>query len=133
MGILLRVKWLRTVTTLAMLALWLPVTNHCRLEQIPAFAFLACCEHEDAVPYPDKDCETDGCDLVENGLYKTESNQVEIAAPLFVLIDLLLPLPADAADVLSAVQPEAAPPELSRIWQFSSRAAAPPRAPSFAS
>ncbi len=128
---------LKTLITLAVLALWLPATNHCRLELIPALQqFLTCCVHEDATaPHEDADCETDNCEAVENGLYKTEWNHVTVAAPLLILVDVP-ELALEAQTVARSVDPArsaAPPPELSRVWQFSFRAAAPPRAPSLLS
>ena len=129
------VKWLKTITVLAMLALWLPATNHCRLESISALAFLVCCDHEGGAPHQDNDCDTDGCAVVESGFYKTEDAKVDAVAPVLVMAVFLLPtveqialLPPLLADFFTI-----ASPELPVTWQFSFRAALPPRAPSLAS
>lgn len=129
---------LKTLIALAVLALWLPATNHCRLELIPALQqFLTCCVHEDSsAPHEDSDCETDNCEAVEHGLYKTEKSQVTAPAPLLLLVvDVpeLAPAERTVARPVDLARPAAPPPELSRVWQFSFRAAAPPRAPSLLS
>jgi len=129
------VKWFTTVMSWVMLALWLPVTNRCSLEQIPGFAFLACCTQEGGNTQ-DEDCQKDGCDVLENGLYKTESNQVKVAVPFFAPVDFLAPPAMESGAPEALVNwflRTSATPEILKSWQFSFRAAAPPRAPSFAS
>lgn len=128
-------KWLKTVTVWTMLALWLPVTNHCRLEQMPIFSFLACCDEEGG-DAQDSDCQTDGCALVENGLYRIEGDQIQVVLPVFTLVDFLSP-PAEGFgaghEFIGKVLPDSGPPDLPPSWQFSLRAAAPPRAPTLVS
>ena len=133
-GILTDVKWLKTMTVLAMLALWLPATNHCRLEQIPGLGFLVCCDHEATAPHQDNDCDTDGCALFENGHYRTEEPQAALPAPDLVVLAMLFSLAQEAPcfHVAQARVRAPAPPELPRAWQFSFRAALPVRAPSIA-
>lgn len=113
-----------------MLALWLPVTNHCRLESVPGLEFLRCAT---AVP-TGSDCDGDGCDVVEDGFYKVEEANVVAVQPLCVPVFHLAPLidhsPPEISNYLLSA---ATPPELGNTWQFSCRAAAPPRAPSLAS
>lgn len=128
-------NWLRTLTVLALVALWLPATNHCRLEQIPGLNFLSCCEHEESVPHQDNDCETDSCAAVEEGLYKTEDCQVTVFVPVFAAPPLLsmaadIPRPDTVTTALSCATTTLVPPA---SWQFLSRAALPPRAPSIVS
>jgi hypothetical protein len=117
---------------MAMLALWLPATNHCRLEQIPGLEFLRCAA--DSTPNSDCSSDGDGCLVVESGFYKLENTKVKIAQPLLIPVTCLtqlvlepgapeLHLAATAVDSLALPKP----------WQFTFRAAAPPRAPSFAS
>ena len=71
--------------TVMLMAFWLLAINHCKLEQIPGLSFLVCCDHEDAAPHQDNDCDTDGCAAVEDGLYKPEETQPGISVPVFVL------------------------------------------------
>ncbi|SRR5437867_3021181 len=87
MSILTDVKWFSAITGWAILVLWLPVTNHGRLEIIPALSFLSCCDAESGNPQDD-DCQRDGCALVENGLYKIEKHHNEVDPPLFAHVAL---------------------------------------------
>jgi hypothetical protein len=130
------VKWLRIVTALVLTVFWLPVSVHCQLEQLPGLEFLSCCDHEETTaPHQDDDCEGDACAVVESGLYKTEERHLSLPAPdllstVFRHLDLAEEF-CFAVDQTSAS--ETVPAELSRTWQFLSRAALPPRAPSFVS
>lgn len=135
MGKVADVKRLKTILVMAVLAFWLPATNHCRLELIPGLGFLACCGHsedEQASDQHQNECAEDLCAQVEDGLYKTESSRVVVEAPpaftLGVLTALLEQTPSPERP--SPMRLDASPPELPKTWQFSCRAAAPPRAPS---
>ena len=121
---------MKTVLTLMLVALWATASNHCRLEQFSCFDFLVCCDHDEAAPHQDTDCDTDGCSF-ETQLYKTESSRVSVAAPDFPSAVFLLAEGADlsATPSVNHFHPDAAPMELPRIWQFSHRTALPPRAP----
>lgn len=130
------VKWLRTIVVLTLAALWLPVSVHCQLEQLPGLEFLSCCNHEDTTaPHQDDDCKGDACAVVESGLYKTEERQISLPAPDWMPVASYCALRPEAcfcAEVRSSHQ-GTAPPELSRVWQFSFRTALLPRAPSVVS
>lgn len=126
---------LKTVMTLALTASWLLAIDHCKLEQFPCFRFLACCGPEIGAPLQDNDCETDGCAAVERGLYKSERTQSRLSAPILavaVIPDRSLREQAQRRSVRSDF-PTTDPPGFSAPWQFSVRAAAPPRAPSLVS
>jgi hypothetical protein len=129
------VHWFKTLGLLTLLALWLPATNHCRLEQLPGLRFLACCDHEDATASHHDDCRTDDCAAVESGLYKTVSGRIQAPVPVLLTTSLLTvfleEIPAPPACCLTG-SPVVSPPD-SGGWQFSFRTALPPRAPSFAS
>ena len=132
--ILRGVKWQKTTVVLAVLALWLAAANHCRLESLPGFQFLACAEQGEA-PHQDSDCDTDACALVESGLYKAENNRITVDAPAGLVL-LFLPPPLEQTSNLEAINHlrfNSVPPELQRVWQFSWRTASPPRAPSLRS
>ena len=128
----------RTIFVSAIAILWVAASFHCRLEVLPGFEFLSCCQHADGQKSPthhEKDCNDDGCAAIERGFYKPETPQ---AAPLIHLLALnawLSPLPEHAQvcvfDRLLTIS--SSPPELPRIWQFSQRTALLPRAPSFVS
>lgn len=129
---LLRVRFVKTMLILVLALVWAAASNHCKLEQVPGFAFLACCDHEEAAPHEDDDCKTDGCATFENQLYKTENARTSVPAPLVILAMFLQPLAEKLSPpaLVSHVLPDAAPTELSRVWQFSYRTALAPRAPS---
>ena len=117
--------------------MWLPITSHCKLESLPAFAaILACCDHEDkASPHQDSDCEQDGCASVESGDYRTQDHDRLVVAPDLIPLDLpkavveLRALPDEVSLGLFTT----APPEQRSIWNFALRTALPARAPSLAS
>ena len=133
MSILISVKSFRTLLTLVLVALWPLATSHCDLEQLPGFAFFACTEESPtAAPHQDNDCETDSCASIESGFYKTEDSQ-QVPTPPLALSELLTAVLVTELSSVSNFDPETIPLELSRNWQFSLRAALPPRAPSFVS
>src|SRR5262245_9029688 len=131
-GISYLVKWLKSVVVMAMLALWLPATNHCRLEQIPGLEFLRCVA--DSSSEGDCSSDGDGCLVVESGFYKVENTKVKIGQPPLIPAALLTQLVLErAAPGLHLTDPAVNSLELPKPWQFVFRAAAPPRAPSLAS
>ena len=108
--------------------------SHCDLERLPVFEFLSCSTQPDTAPHEDQDCEQDGCALVESGLYRAEDQPAWFPTPVLVLSLFLLPVDEVAPAILpSGGALGSAPPELSRIWQFSFRTALLPRAPSLVS
>ena len=119
---------------LVMLVLWGLATSHCDLELLSGFEFLACCQHADTAPHQDNDCDLDGCSVVETGFYKVDEQTTDVPAPLLVLDDMLPTW--DATPWVLPPNPlllNSSPPELPRVWQFTTRSARSPRAPSFAS
>jgi hypothetical protein len=111
---------------------------HCRLEILPGFEFLSCCQHPTAEKTPthhEKDCEDDGCASFEFGFYKLAKPQQAPLKPLLLLVAWLVPLPYNcpAGDSAYAVRASSTPPDLPRLWQFYQRTALPPRAPSIVS
>jgi hypothetical protein len=119
-------KRFRTALALLLALIWVPVTMHCALEGVPGLEFLICCEHEDAAPHQDDDCEADACAVVESGFYKLQDDEVlVVACSELDVFDYEL---KDETAVLTASRP---PPDLTVGWQFSSRAALLPRAPSY--
>jgi hypothetical protein len=124
------------MAVLTLAVLWLPVSVHCQLEQLPGLEFLSCCDHEDtSAPHQDDDCAGDACAVIESGLYKLEENPAAFAAPDVATLEFATSIsgralrPAEADGSVRCADP----PEHLRVWQFVSRAALPPRAPSLAS
>jgi hypothetical protein len=111
---------------------------HCRLEVLTGFEFLSCCQHSESEQSPahhEKECNDDGCAAVERGFYKPETPQDAPVMPLLAFVAWLSPLSDDGQSSAfhSLVSISPSPPELPKVWQFSQRAALPPRAPSFVS
>jgi hypothetical protein len=121
------VKRLRQIVGLLLLVLWVPTTAHCAMEVIPGLEMFHC--DTDSSPKPD--CETDGCAQVENPTYKVSDSKVPVLPPILIV---LFELPAvEIAPPDGLILTTAAPCEITSRWQISSRAALPPRAPSFVS
>ncbi len=131
-NITLPVRLLKTWLVLTLTLLWAVASNHCKLEQIPAFVFLACCDHDESAPHQDNDCQKDSCSIVEGQLYKVERTFETVPAPTILsatpLDTSLSELPRHVNADVGA--PDAPPSLLPRVWQFSFRTALPPRAPS---
>src|SRR5215204_2298469 len=67
---------------LTLVAAWLPVTLHCRLEAAGLFeAHDACCATEQAAA-PSSDCKDDACPTVEDALYKESAQALKVTAPV---------------------------------------------------
>ena len=110
---------------------WMTLNTHCQLERLGFFPKVGCCAT------PDNDFGGDGgddgcCDLDSAQYFSTENGTVihlNIEAVLLPLVESELP----QTSPLLASPRGPGPPVLLAGWQFSSRAALPPRAPSFAS
>jgi hypothetical protein len=119
------VNQLKAILTLVLLATWLPATAHCKIEQLPGFAFLECADECS----PPADCDSDGC-AIEDASYKAPDNGSIVPSLVCVSIVVVV-APSQEQAFQVAKLPD--PPELPQNWHFSRRAALPPRAPSFAS
>jgi hypothetical protein len=112
-----------------LLAVWLPATMHCQIETAGLLTSSdECCEHDA------QGCADTVCPSVEQNLIKNTS---PVAAPAALegcaCHFCALPDEVRLAQVPAIVFPSEAapPPELAVGWQFSARAVAPARAPSF--
>jgi len=123
------------VVSLLVLALWATCTLRCEIELLAPSAAMSCCgetgEQSNPTPTQPEHCI---CSFIQSRGFISEKRGVP------------LPLPKPALFVATALRPpherppKPAPaelispsPELIKGWQFSHRAAAPPRAPSFVS
>jgi hypothetical protein len=109
--------------------LWMPMISHCDLEHLPGMEFIACCDLP-TTEYPDDDCQTDGCAIVESGHYKTEEQPVSIPSPCLNVPILAAWLCVEAPPSISStpdVNALKGDPLQCRV--FSLRLALPPRAP----
>lgn len=117
-----------------LVALWLPVTLHCRLEAAGVLdQHDGCCVMEQAAT-PDTDCKDDACPTVEDALFKESTQGIKVPAPaccdcLACFAIIAFAPDSVAAPALSPAR-HAPPQELRVAWQFLSRAAPPARAPS---
>ena len=119
-------KGLNAIVATYLLALWLPATSLCLMENAGWLAKNdGCCD--------DQSSEMSPCCALATASYKMEDDTVATAPaaqPFVTLIDsahLDQPLPKQSARVRAS---GVSPPELSQSWQFSFRAALAPRAPS---
>jgi len=137
----------KQIVVVLLVALWLPASSHALLEH----AGLIHQQHEQGhAGNAETDHHADSDDRHEHkadnhaaadGLCRLATGKVQAPSLIFVatpgwLAMALMTLPVDAgrAEVPSGLSPPGTcPPELSHRWQFSSRAALPVRAPSFAS
>ena len=128
------VSLFRRVIAIALLALWLPVTQHCGLEaaglvsaHVPHPAPAQCCDTGGP-------CSHDGCSLVESGLTKPGTELSKLPAPAFFVLASFLCLQFSAPDSLSepalVVADSEQPLDWVPAWQFVRRAAPLSRAPS---
>lgn len=133
-----RVSWVRTALTLLLVALWLPSSSHSLLESA-GFIHDWHAAH-DGSPDGSHQHHDDDHDVAD-GHCLLSSHEVSAPAPQAVVTQLWVCLLAcewtpefsEGYHPSGTEPPGAAPPELSHRWQFSSRTALPPRAPSFAS
>jgi hypothetical protein len=86
---MLRVNKLAKGVAVLLLAVWGLATMHCALEQLPGFSLLRCCEHLEAAPHQDADCQQDACAVVESGRYRMDDPQAFVPIPFRVLSYLL--------------------------------------------
>ena len=112
--------------------MWLPATQHCKLENLPGLAFLHC-----PTDTPGKsDCQGDSCDVVERGMYKAPDDGDQTIVPIFEAVPIFA-APAvenETSKLCFEVVVIAAPPrKRAESWQSYSPLALPIRAPSLLS
>jgi hypothetical protein len=117
---------LRSLAAWLLVVLWLPATLHCSLEQAGLLGGDEACAES---------CATDNCDVLESGLFKSTTAVLKVPAPTALTCLCCLNEITPETIVVPPLSPEGtvSPPELARTWQFTARAAPPPRAPSPAS
>jgi hypothetical protein len=125
---LFSVDRLKTVMATVLLAMWMPATSLCLLENAGLVA------KNDDCP-ASQSSEASPCCALASAAYKIDENRQVAVHPhadvMSVLVDLaLLIWPPNQ---FSRGESGVSPPELSKSWQFSFRAALTPRAPSSAS
>lgn len=111
---------------------YLPATGHCLLESagwLPSGG--ECCEESSSANgSPAFPCAY-GCCPSEYAVYFSPAH---VGAPLIAEVPVCVVATVELVPKPSPpVAPESSPPELLKLWQFTSRTALPPRAPSFVS
>lgn len=119
----------------AMLALWMPATSLCLIERTGWLAKDNCCAESGNTVPTSTPTESSSCCTLAFANYKLDDLK---SAPVTVPAAALLALIHNftLTEILDGPQPEALaapPPDFPVTWQFSSRTALSPRAPSFAS
>ncbi len=134
-GIAKPVQRFRTAIALLLATIWLPAVSCCLIDASGIVGHQDCCsrDHSHSTPGPGN-CDQP-CGALASASYFPQAGQVlilaPISSPLFDGLDIESSAPT--AVRVSRDFPATAPPELTSRWQFSLRAAPPPRAPSFAS
>lgn len=127
---------MKSAFILALALFWALAINHCRLEIVSELAFLTCATESPADAshhHQPRDCESDGCEAIEDGFYK--ASEPYVSAPRPILTQVLFPANLTLLDpplVVPSPSPQTADAawRLASAWQFSCRAAPSPRAPS---
>ena len=128
-------KRLLQILGLVLAVLWVPITSHCAWEHLPGLQLFQCAP--DTTPgasqdsSPGSDCDGDGCAQLETASYKVSDPQVDVQAPRPWLVVELFRLARPPLE--QPCPPTPVTRELPVRWQFSFRAALPPRAPSIVS
>lgn len=115
--------------------LWVFLSFHCRIEALPGVEFLRCASVEPTTEQGSDPCQESNCCSAESAKFHAP-RQHEISPVAYVAIT-----PTVHVDVVVHSLPKevslgiltAAPPDLKACWQFFSRTALSPRAPSFVS
>jgi hypothetical protein len=128
------VKLVKPIMAAFLAVLWTVVGVHCQMEVLPGMEFFRCSASQPMASASDAHCSDDGCSAIEQGHYQGAPS-VSIKAPVLVALFVsLLPHCVESIHEGSSSErlfAEAASPPIP--WQFFSRAALLPRAPSFVS
>jgi hypothetical protein len=126
---LYRVSRLKIVVAMTVLAFWMPATSFCLMENAGWLVKNnGCCSDQPSEMAP--------CCTLASATYKTDESRSATApspAQLSALCIDFSELDSSPKQLASAAESGVSPPELLTSWQFSSRAAPAPRAPSSAS
>ena len=124
-------KTVNKIVAFVMLALWLPVTQHCDLD---AAGFEIFPNGGGSATMGQEACPTSICQLVEDASARQTGTDVRVIPPSEASVFCLLVLVAAPVKVeLKPVCLASDPPEieaLHRTWHFARRTALPTRAPS---
>jgi hypothetical protein len=125
------VRRARAILAFALALLWLGLPVHCQLEVVAASSVISCCPESRTCPaQQDSESHGDFCGSLESGKYFPQKSNAAAKAPILHTLSFT-PEPSRIERLLQThpLLPDAIP-VLASSWQFVSRAAAPPRAPS---
>ena len=119
-------KRLFQIVGLVLTLLWVPITAHCMLENVPGLQFLKC-----ATDTPEGSPCQDECSQLESASYKISDTHTDFMPPVLteILAFVILKFRADEQPI-TVIE---TPPEIPSGWQFTFRTALPRRAPSLVS
>ncbi len=127
-------SWFNKVIALALLALWVPATQHCDLEVIGLFAAHADHQANASCSESHAPCPSENCQVIEDGTYKRSGTLVKAASPSLLVCVFSLCLQPAALDALHESVTPAVALENPLSWvptrHFVRGAAPMPRAPS---
>ena len=117
-----------------LLVIWLPATSLCLVERAGWLANDDCCPSSASKPAPGKSSGDSTCCTLASASYKADDySHLHITAPLFIGVLIFEAFAGDSeAGQVDCNSDDVGPPTLRTTWQFTSRTALPPRAPSFA-
>jgi hypothetical protein len=119
------VNQLKALLAAGLLALWMPATSFCLLENAGLLAKNdGCCNEQSSEEHP--------CCVLASAVYKMDESGAAMLPSLPQLLAVstdLATLDCSARHLVRVAECGVSPPELSASWQFSSRAALAPRAP----
>jgi len=119
-----RVRRLKTILAMTLLVLWMPATSFCLMENAGWLTKNdGCCDSQSSEMAP--------CCALASAIYKMDDSRSG-TAPTPAKLPLVDSAVVDLSlqPLVCAVECGVSPPELAASWQFSSRAAPAPRAPS---
>lgn len=118
------------VVALLLAVLWMPVSSHCLLETAELIHHDACCQPDFGGDHSHGHDAADGNCQVESRQLAVQKTDVLKACVLVALLSSAEFSNAGTSDGPLIAPSGVAPPELTTSWQFVSRTAVPPRAPS---
>lgn len=127
------VSRLMKIASLLMVALWLPATLHCQLENLEFGGLFGCpTASQDTTHAGNEACANDACLSVESGQFIVAPSLIIPAtqpALASAFIHFLLAVAPPRVAVADFISRQTVPLPLLRTWQFTRRAALPARAP----
>jgi hypothetical protein len=119
------VNQLKAIMAAGLLALWMPATSFCLLENAGLLAKNdGCCNEQSSEEHP--------CCVLASAVYKMDESRSATLPSLPQLLAVFVDVTALGCSpyhLARLAECGVSPPELSASWQFSSRAALAPRAP----